>query len=68
MGNMKQKLIDGLEYDYIYHKKHKKRYGVGLFCYLDNNNKLVKFIKKKLKKRYRREQKQKLKKEINTID
>jgi len=42
---MKQKLKHGYEWDLIYAKKY--------YCYLQNNNKLVRFIKRSLRKRKR---------------
>jgi len=55
MGN-KQKLITGEEVDLIYAKKS--------YCYLQNNIKLVKKIKRGLSKRKRREGKKILMDEI----
>lgn len=46
----KQKLKTGDEYDLIYAKK--------LYCYLQNNTKLVRKIKRGLNKRYRKEMKE----------
>jgi hypothetical protein len=46
----KQKLKTGDEFDLIYAKK--------LYCYLQNNTKLVKKIKRGLNKRYRKEMKE----------
>lgn len=56
MMGRKQKLIDGDEQDVVYAR--------GLYCYLRNNNKLVKFIKRKMNKRMRRELKKELYKEV----
>lgn len=51
MGN-KQKLKKGDEYDVIYAKKK--------YCYLVNNNKLVRHIKRRLRKRKRIEENKKI--------
>ena len=45
----KQKLIDGLEVDVLYARKQ--------YCYLCNNNKIVKYAKHKMNKRLRKEMK-----------
>lgn len=44
---MKQKLKSGLEYDVIY--------GRDVYCYLINHPKIVKFVKRQLNKRIRKE-------------
>lgn len=44
---MKRKTVDGLEQDVVYAR--------GLYCYLANNSALVKFTKRKINKRERRE-------------
>ena len=49
MMGRKQKLIDGLEYDVIYAKKK--------YCYLFNNNKIVRYAHRRMNKRFRREMK-----------
>jgi len=60
----KQKLKTGDEFDLIYAKK--------LYCYLHNNTKLVKKIKRGLNKRYRKEMKEEgkldLEEEFDYID
>jgi hypothetical protein len=48
MGN-RQKLKTGAEYDFIFSRR--------LYCYMANNNKLKKWIKRQLSKRRRRENK-----------
>jgi hypothetical protein len=53
---IKQKLIKGIEYDVIYAKR--------LYCYLKNNNKLVRYVKKQMRKRRRVEGKN----EVNKND
>ena len=58
MGN-KQKLKSGIEYDVIYDR--------GLYCYLVNRPHLIKWTKRQLSKRRRREAKQTLKKEVQNI-
>lgn len=50
----KQILKDGDEYDLLYAK--------GFYCYLRNNNKLVRYIHKKMNRRRRREDKHELNK------
>ena len=47
MGH-KEPLKKGYEYDLIYAKKH--------YCYLQNNNKQVRFIKRSMRKRLRNNQ------------
>lgn len=47
MMGRKQKLIDGLEEDVIYARK--------IYCYLKNRSSIVKWAKRKLNKRWRRE-------------
>lgn len=49
MMGRKQILKQGYEFDYVYAR--------GVFCYLVNNAKLKKYIKKGLNKRYRQENK-----------
>ncbi len=44
---------NGLEYDVIY--------GKGIYCYLHNNPSIVKFVKRKMNKRFRRKAKDSLK-------
>lgn len=52
MMGRKQILKDGLECDVVY--------GKGIYCYLCNNNKIVKYTKRKMNKRMRRELKKEL--------
>ena len=47
MMGRKQKLVDGLEEDVIYARK--------IYCYLKNTPSIVKWAKRKLNKRWRRE-------------
>jgi len=52
MMGRKQKLLTGLEEDVVY--------GRGLYCYLVNNHKIVKFAKRQMNKRMRKEAKERL--------
>ena len=54
---MKRKLKDAFEYDLIY--------GKHVYCYLHNNNKLVKWIKRKMNKRYRKEGRKEIYEQLN---
>lgn len=49
---MKQKLKTGLEFDVIYSRK---KYSSLKCCYIKNNPKLTRFVKKQLHKRLRKE-------------
>lgn len=51
----KQKVINGLEQDVLYGRHY--------FCYLDNRPGLVRWVKRKMNKRYRQQLKEELKKE-----
>jgi hypothetical protein len=55
MGH-REKLIDGLEVDYIFARN--------MYCYLVNNPKLKKYTKRKISKRIRRNGKQDLRNEM----
>jgi trans-aconitate methyltransferase len=55
----KQKLINGLEMDVI-HGRH-------YFCYMDNRPGLVRWVKRKMNKRYRQELKEETKKELEEV-
>ena len=59
MMGIKQKLKSGLEYDVIYGKKK--------YCYLVNNNKLVRFAQKAMRKRRRAESKNHMQKVIMEV-
>lgn len=48
--------IDGFEQDCTYSRK--------FYCYLANNSKVVKYIKRKMNKRFRKQLKEAIKKEI----
>ena len=52
MMGRKQKLIDGLEEDAIYARK--------VYCYLVNRPSVVKWAKRKINKRFRREAKKEI--------
>lgn len=56
MGH-REKLIDGIEEDFIYAR--------GLYCYLVNNTKLKRYVKRKMSKRYRHEAKRELRSDNN---
>lgn len=55
----KQKLIDGYEYDHLYAKK--------IYCYLINPD-TVRFIKRKMNRRYRQELKHDTRKELEEVE
>ena len=55
----KQKLINGLEEDVIYGRHY--------FCYMDNRPGLVRWVKRKMNKRYRQELKEETKKELEEV-
>lgn len=54
MMGRKQELKNGLEEDVVYGKR--------LYCYLVNNNKIVKYAKRQMNKRMRRKNKKEIKK------
>jgi trans-aconitate methyltransferase len=55
----KQKVINGLEMDVIYGRHY--------FCYMDNRPGLVRWVKRKMNKRYRQELKEETKKELEEV-
>lgn len=55
----KQKVINGLEQDVLYGRHY--------FCYLDNIPGLVRWVKRKMNKRYRQELKEETKKELEEV-
>lgn len=55
----KQKVINGLEMDVIYGRHY--------FCYMDNSPGLVRWVKRKMNKRYRQELKEETKKELEEV-
>ena len=55
----KQKLINGLEEDVLYGRHY--------FCYMDNRPGLVRWVKRKMNKRYRQELKEETKKELEEV-
>ena len=55
----KQKIINGLEEDVIYGRHY--------FCYMDNRPGLVRWVKRKMNKRYRQELKEETKKELEEV-
>ena len=48
--------INGLEQDVIY--------GQNIYCYLKNHNKIIKWVKRHMNKRFRQKEKEKIKKEL----
>ena len=48
--------INGLEQDVIY--------GRSRYCFLKNNNKIIKWVKRHMNKRFRQKEKEKIKKEF----
>lgn len=51
----KQPTISGLEQDIVYGRHY--------FCYTDNNPSIVRWVKRKMNKRYRQQLKEEMKKE-----
>ena len=52
----KEYSINGLEQDVIY--------GRSRYCFLKNNNKIIKWVKRHMNKRFRQKEKEKIKKEL----
>jgi hypothetical protein len=55
----KQKPINGLEQDVLYGRHY--------LCYMDNRPGLVRWVKRKMNKRYRQELKEETKKELEEV-
>jgi len=52
----RQKMIDGIEYDVVYAR--------GIYCYLQNRPHLVRWTKRKMRRRWRRELEKELEGEV----